>query len=241
MGPHVGPRSEPQNTADHDNVGTPTPTQLVAHLEALEEHRRSMLAQALRDEVGASLASAVIDLAWVEQHMAATSHENQRRLKRAAQSIADTLDVGRRILEGLRPSLLEKAGLFAALRQHLRTVCESAGIACCIQLPEIEPPFLEHVPIVIFRIVEEALDSVMLDESVTSTDLTITAIDRVLTVSIVSDGVSAAKRAADGNASYALLRLQLRAATLGGDLRSFGPSDRGTRITVRFSFERVFR
>jgi signal transduction histidine kinase len=215
----------------------PTLRQLVLHMEALSEGHRSLLARALHDEVGGSLVSAIMDLAWVEQHAAASGDENRRRLRRAGESLVNALDRGRQIIEDLRPSLLDEVGLFAALRWHMRTACKPAGITCDIDFPDPEPSFVKHAPIVLFRIVAEALDSLLVDQSVTSANLKITAEDRVLTVSVTSNGVSAANRDADTDAPYAFLRLQLRAATLRGEVRVTGPSDQGTSIAAHFSFE----
>jgi signal transduction histidine kinase len=227
---------------DGRSLGTkPTLQQLVPHLEALSESHRSVLARALHDEVGGWLVSAIMDLAWVEQHTAASSNENRRRLKRAGESLASALGRGRQVIEDLRPSLLDDVGLFAALRWHMRTACKSAGITCEIEFPDPEPLFVKRAPIVLFRIVTEALESLMVDQSVTSAILQITTKDRVLTVSVTSDGVSAPKRDADMGAPYAFLRLQLRAAALGGEVRVTGPSDQGTSIAAHFSFENLLQ
>jgi signal transduction histidine kinase len=216
---------------------TPTLQQLVPYLEALSESHRSLLARALHDEVGGSLVSAIMDLAWVEQHTAASSEENRRRLRRAGESLVRAIERKREIVEDLRPSLLDNVGLFAALRWHMRTTCIPAGITCDIEFPDPEPSFLEHAPIVLFRIVAEALESLMVDQSVTSANLKVTTEDRVLSVSVTSNGVSATKRDDDIGAPYAFLRLQHRAATLRGEVRVIGPSDQGTSIAARFSFE----
>ena len=220
-----------------ESATRPTLTQLIEHLEELAETQRSMLARKLHDEAGASLVSAMMDLAWVERHSASSGDENQRILKRAFHSLTDTLDMERTMIEQLRPSLLDDVGLFAALRWHMRTTCIPAGLRCAIDLPDPEPVFLKHASIVLFRIVEEALESLMVDQAATKADLKVTAVDRILTVSIQSDGVSASKRKADITAPYSLLRLQHRAASLGGDVQIFGPSSRGTSIAARFSFE----
>ncbi len=215
----------------------PTLSQLIEHLEEISESHRSMLARKLHDDAGASLVSAMMDLAWVERHSETSSDENQRILKRVFRSLASTLDMERIMIEQLRPSLLDEVGLFAALRWHMRTTCKPAGLSWAIDLPDPEPAFLKHASIVVFRIVEEALESLMVDQAATSADLKVTAVDGVLTVSVQTDGVSASKRRADRDAPYAFLRLQHRAASLGGDVQLYGPSSRGTSIAARFSFE----
>lgn len=52
------------HTEDSGLSAEPTLQQLVPHLEALAESHRSLLARALHDEVGGSLVSAIMDLAW---------------------------------------------------------------------------------------------------------------------------------------------------------------------------------
>jgi signal transduction histidine kinase len=219
----------------------PTITELVGHIERLAETERTALAGAIQNDIGESLRSAIMDLTWVEQHIASSSDEYKRRLKRAGESLANCLTLERRLIEGLRPSLLDNIGLFAALRWHMRTTCVSAGVTCTIEFPDPEPVFQEHVPIVLFRIVVEALETLLADKFVSTVDLQVTAGDDVFSVSVTSDAVSRTICAADPNAPYALLRLQHRAATLGGGARLVGPTEHGTRITARFAFGRVLR
>jgi signal transduction histidine kinase len=59
-------------------------------LELAEAHRAAA-ARAIHDDIGEWLRSAITDLTWVEQHTGSSSDEYRRRLKRAAQSLANCL------------------------------------------------------------------------------------------------------------------------------------------------------
>jgi signal transduction histidine kinase len=85
-------------------VQSGTLTQLIGHIERLAETHRAALAGAVQDDIGESLHSAVMDLTWVGQHIASSSDEYNRRLKRAGQSLANCLTLKRTLIEGLRPS-----------------------------------------------------------------------------------------------------------------------------------------
>jgi signal transduction histidine kinase len=218
----------------------PTTTELVRHLESLVERARASLARELHDEVGIRLVSALMDLTWAEQQPASSAEDNQRKLTRARQTLTGAVDLGRQMIESLRPTLLDDVGLFAALRWHLRAACQLADIRCTIELPCQEPAFLSHAPILIFRIVEEALASLLLDKSVTAAELSITANGHVLIVRLSSNGTSATEHG-DEDQLFSSSRLQHRVATLGGNLRYQGPVAGGTSITSRFDFKNIIQ
>lgn len=219
----------------------PTQTELVAYLEALAERGREVLAQRLHDDIGGLLVSALMDLACEEQPGSASTLSGAQKLTRARQSLANAVDMERQMIEELRPTLLDNVGLLAALRWHVLATCKLAKIECDIDLPKQEPQLLAHAPILLFRFVEEALASLLMDESVTSANLTVTANGQVLTVCLMSDGSTSAARGVDGNTPYSLLRLKHRAAALGGDVRFVAPSAGNTGIVARFSFEEDLR
>lgn len=223
----------------HDGAGyrsAPTTTELVTHLESLSERTRACLARQLHDEIGGLLVSALMDLTWAEQHTTSNEADNRQKLMRARQSLTNAVDLERRMIDALRPTLLDDVGLFAALRWHVRAACEHAGIQFSIDLPKQEPAFLTHAPILLFRIVEEALASLLLDKSVTAAELAMSTSEPAIIVRVISNGTSSTEHG-DKDQLFSSSRLQHRVATLGGDVRFLGPSAGGTSITARFAFK----
>src|ERR1700730_11303739 len=91
---------------------------LIEHIQGVMEHQKAVLARDLHDELGGLLVGAVMDLAWVEQHMSAPPAELKQTLVRARQTLAAAIDMKRKLIEELRPTLLDNVGVFAALRWH---------------------------------------------------------------------------------------------------------------------------
>ena len=129
---------------------------LYDHLETVSEAGKAQLARTLHDEMGGLLVGAIMDLAWAEQHWESKSADAREKLSRARQSIGSAVDLKRKLVERLRPSLLENVGLFAALRWHLKGVNDEIGIECRIDLPDTELHLSSEAAIMLFRSVQEA-------------------------------------------------------------------------------------
>ena len=87
---------------------------LVTHLQAAAERDKASTARALHDDLGCLMVAAVMDLAWVEKNLDGHEDEVRRRLARVRQTLGVAIDAKRKIIEELRPSLLDDIGLFAA-------------------------------------------------------------------------------------------------------------------------------
>jgi signal transduction histidine kinase len=219
---------------------------LIEHIQGVMEHQKAMLARDLHDELGGLLVGAVMDLAWAEQHLSAPPAELKQKLVRARQTLAAAIDMKRKLIEELRPTLLDNVGLFAALRWHVEAACKRAGTPCIIDLPEDERRFLPNVPIVLFRIVQEALAVIAARKPVASAEFTVTVDRRAIAIVIRSDaagrpseeegGINADAHYLNADAHY-LAAIQQRVASLKGEFHHEYIPAVGTRIAVRFPLE----
>jgi len=212
---------------------------LIEHIQGVMEHQKAMLARDLHDELGGLLVGAVMDLAWAEQHLSAPPAELKQKLVRARQTLAAAIDMKRKLIEELRPTLLDNVGLFAALRWHVRAACQRAGITCAIDVPEDERRFLPNVPIALFRIVQESLAVIVARKPVASAELTLTVDRRDVAILIRSDAAGAPAEDEPGiNADvHYLAAIRLRVASLRGEFHHDYIPAVGTRIAVRFPLE----
>ncbi|MDP9014170.1 MAG: histidine kinase [Pseudomonadota bacterium] len=214
----------------------PAVSHLIAHIQGAMEHQKALLARELHDELGGLLVGAVMDLAWAEQHLAAPPAELKQKLVRARQTLAAAIDLKRKLIEDLRPTLLDNVGLFAALRWHVQAACKRAGLACTIQVPEEERRFLPNIPIALFRIVQEALAVIVARKPVASATFSVTIDGRTLAIEVHSDG-AAATAAASGADEHFLAAIAQRVASLGGEFKSSYLPAGGTSIAARFAIE----
>ena len=212
---------------------------LIEHIQSVMEHQKALLARDLHDELGGLLVGAVMDLAWAEQHMSAPPAELKQKLLRARQTLAAAIDIKRKLIEELRPTLLDNVGLFAALRWHVQAACKRAGATCIIEVPEDEPRFLPNVPIVLFRIVQEALAVIVARKPVASAEFTVTVDRRSVAILMRSDAAGEPSEEEPGiNADiHYLAAIQQRVASLKGEFHHDYLPAVGTRIAVCFPLE----
>src|SRR5580698_9465421 len=123
------------HTRNVDKIESPD-SALVTHLQALVEFDKASLARELHDELGGLMVAAAMDLAWAEEHFA--SSDARHRLSRVRDTLRSAIDLKRRIIEELRPSLLDNVGLFAALKWEFKQTCARSGLQCSAQYPPAE-------------------------------------------------------------------------------------------------------
>ena len=122
--------------------------ELSTHLQNVSEREKASLARELHDELGGLLVGARMDISWAEQHLTKDDADLKLRLNRVQQNLAAGVDLKRRIIEELRPTLLDNVGLFAALRWQMKETCGGAGLQCIESYPDEEPRFKSEASIV---------------------------------------------------------------------------------------------
>jgi len=97
------------------------------HLQALSEREKSELARKLHDELGGLLTAAKMDVSWLQARLEGAAI--QERLGQLGSVLDEAMDLKRRVVEELRPSLLDHFGLPTALRAYVESTCAKAGLA----------------------------------------------------------------------------------------------------------------
>jgi signal transduction histidine kinase len=238
-----------QHDTDHEDTSNPEArpeaalirdfdaSALIAHIQTTAENQKALLARELHDELGGLLVGAAMDLAWAEQHLSAPAADLRQKLVRARQTLAAAIDLKRKLIEDLRPTLLDNVGLFAALRWHLQATCSLGSMVCTITLPDEERRFLPHVPIALFRIVQEAFAIIVAQIHPAATDFTVTATDEALTLRFLSTLGTSDDTANGGLEPHALSAVRHRTAALGGVFSYGTEPGHGIRMTATFPLE----
>jgi signal transduction histidine kinase len=124
------------------------------------EAEKSSIARTLHDEVGGLLVGAVMDISWISQQ-SGQSDVVKDKLARAIGLLREAIDIKRKLVETLRPSLLDDVGLCSTIGWHLKTSCTAAGVDYSERYPPKEPPFCPDFKIGVFRIVQKALTQIL--------------------------------------------------------------------------------
>lgn len=208
---------------------------LSRHLINVSEMEKARLARELHDEMGANLSSISMDLSAVAARLCGCAPELAGQLRRAKATLLETVELKRRIVEDLRPSLLDNLGLSAALRSYCAEFGRIGRLACEI---EIEIDDIDRadptLTIAVFRIVQESLTNILKYARAGRVGVSLGRVGHDLSLRIVDDGVGIAGAALATPMSHGLLGMRERARLLGGTLTiGRGRDGRGTCVEAR--------
>ena len=147
-------------------------------------------------------------------------------------SLDEGLNIKRRVIESLRPTLLDNVGLIAALRWLVDESVRRAGLACEEEYAEPLPDLSPDANIAVFRVVQECLINVMKHAQAKSVRLAVASDEQRLAVTIRDDGIGIDEQRADVPQSHGLLGIRHRIEALGGELRIGRPAaGAGTEVS----------
>ena len=134
---------------------------LSSQLITAKEEERKRIAHELHDSVGQYLSSIKFNLENIISRMEKGSSESGlASLKESIPVIQATIEEVRRISMDLRPSILDDLGILATISwfcREFQAVYTSIKVNASITLEEADVP--EHLKIIIFRIIQEALNN----------------------------------------------------------------------------------
>ena len=216
-------------------------TELARHLQHVQEEERARLSRGLHDELGGVLLAARMDVTWMQRHAAGDDADVRMRLERLKQVLDQGIELKRRVVEELRPTLLDTMGLLAALRWQSEETCRRADLRCTERFPDEEPPFNRAGAIALFRVVQEALANVAKHAGASEVDIALELTDRDVVVTVQDNGVGAAPADLNRPRSHGIAGLRHRIQVLGGRLDISSAPNRGTTIRVRVPLANVIR
>ena len=213
--------------------------ELSTHLQSLAEREKASLARELHDELGGLLVGALMDISWADQHLAETEVDMKQRLRRIHQNLASSIDLKRRIIEELRPTLLDNVGFIAAVRWQLKGTCARAGLKCNEYFPGEEPRLNPDAAIALFRIAQEAFANLIKHSGAKTVDVALDIDNDTLVFRITDDGkgISGANRS---GGLHLLASMRHRVRALDGTF-DVSPSPTGGVLDVRIPVARALR
>jgi signal transduction histidine kinase len=214
-------------------------SELSTQLQSVAEKERAALSRELHDELGGLLVAARMDLSWLEEKVASTDPGVQAQFKRVHDALQEGVELKRRVVENLRPTLLDNLGLFPALRWQLSDSCGRAGLNCIERYPEEELRLTPEASIAIFRIVQEALTNILKHAQAKNVEVSIEVREDWLVLSVRDDGVGLPLDRRRALRSHGLASMRHRASGFGGQWRIMRRPERGTEIEVRLPLERI--
>lgn len=213
--------------------------ELSTHLQSLSEREKAGLARELHDEMGGLLVGARMDISWAEQHLGPGDVDLKHRLNRVQQNLSAGIDLKRRIIEELRPTLLDNVGFIAALRWQLKESCGRAGLKCNEYFPAEEPKLTADAGIALFRIAQEAFANIIRLSAAKTMDVTLDIDDDAVVFRITEDGHGISDPASESDA-HVVASMRHRIRALGGTF-DISRSPSGGVLDVRIPASRALK
>ena len=208
---------------------------LTTYLQRVQEEERRTVARELHDELGGTLSAVKMDILMGRDAAAKRDDEKSvARLARAHTSIDSAIQFTRRLIENLRPTLLDNLGFEAALRSMTEQFCERTGTACDISLPEGELALTAAQSTALYRICQEALTNVMKYANAKRVTVTLVRDRDIWTLILTDDGVGIDATKQHRSISHGLIGMRERLVALGGTFDIRGNSGEGTKLTATF-------
>jgi len=216
-------------------------SELSNYLQTVREEEKARLSRDIHDELGGILVGAKMDVAWVAERFRGRDVEVAEKLKRALVMLDEGVEMKRRIIEELRPTLLDNLGLASAIDWQVKQVCERAGLQCTLNLEDTDTDLPPEVTIALYRIVQEALTNVVKYAKARHVEVDLLQSADELSLVLRDDGVGLPAGADTNALSHGIIGMRQRVRALGGDFTIRGKPRSGTTLEVTIPLQQPAR
>ena len=208
--------------------------QLTGRLESAKEDERARISRELHDEFGQTLTAAKLTLQMLRQGTADPAVTDG--LAQSVAMVDSMIRQARDIARGLRPPLLDEAGLVPALQQFVQSAADRSGVRVDLEAgPGVErtPPGLNTTA---FRIVQEAVSNALRHSGARTITVALSREADRLTIVVEDDGVgfdpAAVEKRTRRGEHLGLLGMTERVRSAGGTVEFQARTGGGSRIFV---------
>ncbi|MBE7534012.1 MAG: sensor histidine kinase [Chloroflexi bacterium] len=201
------------------------------HEGMLEERQR--LAREIHDTLAQGFTSIVMHLEAAEQAMPDQPETAQKHLEQARTTARASLEQARRVVQDLRPGMLENQSLPDAIRRTAVRWQEETNIPVTTTVTGTSTALHPDMEVTLLRAVQEALNNIRKHARATAVQITLSYMADVVILDVQDNGVGingAAPSSLSGG--YGLQAMRERAAQLGGAVEIESVPGEGTTVVV---------
>ena len=204
---------------------------LTEFLQTRNEREKAALARELHDSLGGILTPAKMDVAWLEERLADDPNYGAR-VRRLSSLIDQGIDLKRRIIEALRPSLLDHLGLASAVQWYVDETGRQAGLETHVNIAEDVGRFSPDLEIAVYRLVQDCLANTVKHARARCFQLEMQRTADGLHLELADDGVGIDDLRKAQRLSHGLANMMHRVRSMNGSFDVESGAGRGTRICV---------
>jgi two-component system sensor histidine kinase UhpB len=201
-----------------------------------QEEERKRIARGLHDETAQALSMLIINLERLGQSVPEEASSLLPKLTSARQLATQTLQDLRKVVFGLRPTILDDLGLASAIRWYARESLEASGVRVEVKVPEKPVPLPAELETTLFRIAQEAVSNILRHADTESAVISLDYHDNRVCLWVTDYGrgfnVAQTSNRAIELRRLGLLGIQERAELVGGAVVVDSTPGQGTRLRV---------
>jgi PAS domain S-box-containing protein len=213
-----------------------------SHLQNVREEEKIALAREIHDDLGQILVALKIDMGLLKQKVIRTNIAITEQVKVLSKFdnviglIDRTIKTARRIMNGLRPELLEIHGFEGATREYLREFEERHHVVCEFTCGIERNDLSDQQSLIFFRILQEALSNIAKHSKASLVKIKFTKETDILTFEVCDNGVGFDINSSGRQDSYGILGMKERIVLLQGKLDIVSEIGEGTCIRVEVPY-----
>ena len=206
------------------------------HLQSLSEREKRELARKLHDELGGLLTAAKMDLSWLQSRLEGAAI--QERLSQLGGVLDEAMDLKRRVVEELRPSLLDHFGLPTAVRAYVESTCAKQGLSVQARFEHACEGMPKDTAIALFRVVQEGLSNIIKHAHAKTVKLHMSGDDGRCILTLEDDGRGFDAQSPEFRWSHGLMGMRQRVDGLEGHLDIQSRVGVGTTLRIEVPMSR---
>ena len=205
---------------------------LAARLQSVREEEQIRIAREVHDGLGQQLTGLKMDLTWLVGKLRPDQEPLVKKIGSMFLLIDETIHSVRKIASGLRPELLDEAGLAAAIGWYARDFQQRTGIRCLVDVPADSDGIDPGRSTAVFRIFQEVLTNVARHANATRVDVSMRRDQARLTLEVRDNGKGIASASIHDPRSLGLLGMRERVLPFDGKIEISGSRGKGTQVLV---------
>jgi signal transduction histidine kinase len=205
---------------------------LLAKIIAAQEEERRRVARELHDDISQTLAGLVLSLGSAEAVMGRDPVVARQTLESSRHLASEAVENVRRLIRGLRPSLLDDLGMVPAISWYVENYLAPTGVEAKLEISGIVERQASSVEIALFRVVQESITNTVKHARAKTVRIALQFVSSAIIGDIEDDGrgfnMDMVRR--DKGEGMGLLGMGERIELLGGKLTIESQQGKGTHV-----------
>jgi len=210
---------------------------LTTQLYAARESERALVAREIHDELGQLLTRLKMDLSWLVNRIPSHWIKLPKRIESMIVLVDSTIDFVRKLASSLRPALLDKVGLEAAIEWYIQEFVGHADYKYTLDLKTHGHRPDKERDTAIFRIFQEAITNIVRHAEADQIRMSLYQLDSKLMLTVADNGTGIKEDVLQSPDSIGLIGMRERAGEFGGHVQIEPINTGGTQVTVTMPVE----